>query len=80
MNDLHIHTTFSDGQHTPAEVVQMAIDKGLSIISIADHDTIDGIQPGLDAARKLGIKLISGVELSCSGKPDAHILGYNFDI
>lgn len=78
--DLHIHTTFSDGQHTPEEVVKMAIDKGLSIISITDHDTISGVQPGLDAASKLGIKLITGVELSCNGSPEAHIIGYNFDI
>ena len=78
--DLHIHTTFSDGQHTPSEVVQMAKNKDINVISITDHDTIGGIQAGCEAAKKLGINFITGVELSCNGNPEAHILGYNFDI
>ena len=78
--DLHIHTTASDGQHTSEEVVLMAKEKGIALISITDHDTTAGVQAGTDAAAKHGIGFIRGVELSCAGKPDSHILGYNIDI
>src|SRR5439155_26108263 len=40
--DLHIHTTFSDGAPSPATVVARAIDLGLSVIAVTDHDSIDG--------------------------------------
>ena len=40
--DLHIHTTFSDGAPTPVMVVARAIELGLSVIAITDHDCIDG--------------------------------------
>ena len=41
--DLHTHTTASDGQYTPAELVRLAKEKGLSVLAVTDHDTIAGV-------------------------------------
>ncbi len=78
--DLHIHSTHSDGIMTPDEIVQFAKNIDLEAISITDHDSVDGIQPALDAGKKYGIKVIPGIEISANhyGK-DLHILGYFFD-
>jgi len=78
--DLHIHTHFSDSTQSPQEVVEQARESDLSCISITDHDTIDGIQPTTEAARKFEIEVIPGIELSSevNGK-DVHLLGYLFD-
>ncbi|MCK4882643.1 MAG: PHP domain-containing protein [Candidatus Omnitrophica bacterium] len=78
--DLHIHTNFSDSTSTPEEVVQQAYEQDLGCIAIADHDTIDGIQPAIEAAQKHDIEVISGIELSSEiGGKDIHVLGYLFD-
>jgi 3',5'-nucleoside bisphosphate phosphatase len=76
--DLHIHSTASDGRLTPAAVVRQAADKGLTIIALADHDTIDGIAPALEAARAYpGFTVIPGVEISTDiPHGELHVLGY----
>lgn len=76
--DLHLHTTFSDGSFTPTEVVELAAQKGLAYIAITDHDTTDGNQEALKAGRKLGVKVIPGIELSTKYKRKSiDILGYH---
>ena len=79
--DLHIHTTASDGQLSPAEIVATAIDHGLKVIAITDHDTVDGISPALVAARETsGLEVIPGIEISTdTSAGDIHILGYYID-
>ncbi len=79
--DLHIHTTASDGKYSPAAIVAKAAEIGLKIISITDHDSTDGITPGLQAAKAFPeLTFIPGVEIS-TDLPDgeAHILGYFID-
>ena len=63
MIDLHIHTTASDGQYTPAEIVAMAVSAGLSTIAITDHDTVTGLEEGRNAAQKAGLDLKPGISL-----------------
>lgn len=79
MIDLHLHTIFSDGRYPPAETVAFARDKGLTAISITDHDTF----AGLDEALKLAddkLEIISGIELSCQyDNSDIHMLAYFID-
>ncbi|WP_338787378.1 PHP domain-containing protein [Metabacillus sp. FJAT-53654] len=76
--DLHLHTTASDGSFSPSEVVKMAAQKGLTTIAITDHDTLDGIQEAIETARKIGITIIPGIELSTKYKGKTiDILGYN---
>lgn len=75
--DLHIHTTYSDGTHTPEEVVRVSKDNGLSAIAITDHDITDGIIPALKCGAKIGVEVIPGIELSCEyNSVEIHILGY----
>jgi hypothetical protein len=79
--DLHLHSTFSDGTLTPTELVAQAASIGLRAIALADHDNVDGIPEALAAGRKLGVEVISAVELSVvwQSYQDLHLLGYAFD-
>jgi predicted metal-dependent phosphoesterase TrpH len=79
--DLHMHSTFSDGQLTPAELVEIAAECGLAAVALADHDCLDGVPEYVAAAKKAGLESITAVELSCiHGGRDLHILGYGVDV
>jgi predicted metal-dependent phosphoesterase TrpH len=79
--NLHVHSTASDGKFSPSELIAKAASLGLTVISITDHDTIDGITEALEAARAFpGLKFIPGVEISCDlADGEAHMLGYFID-
>jgi len=76
--DLHTHSTFSDGSYTPVEIVGAACGAGLRVMSLTDHDTVDGIPEALSAAEISNprLLLIPGVEISSEYKCPLHILGY----
>ena len=76
--DLHTHTTASDGQYTPAELVELAKGRGLSVLGVTDHDTISGVAEAQQAGNAMGLTVIHGVELSAKDYPNCHILGYGF--
>lgn len=79
--DLHIHSTASDGRFSPEEIVRKAVELGLEVIALADHDSVDGIGPALKAARKFPrLRIIPAVEVS-TDVPDGevHVLGYFID-
>lgn len=80
MVDLHVHSTKSDGSFTPKELVEYALEKGLSAFALSDHDTILGIDEALEAAKGTGLEVIPGIEFSTEyeGK-DIHILGLYID-
>ena len=80
--DLHIHTTMSDGALTPKEVIDEAYNNGVSVIAIADHDTIEAYNDELFSyAKSKNITLINAVEISTKiNKAGIHVLGYNFDL
>lgn len=75
--DLQCHTTASDGILTPKELVKLALRKKLKAIAITDHDSVDGIDEALEAAKGKNIEIVPGVEISCDDKGfvDTHILG-----
>jgi predicted metal-dependent phosphoesterase TrpH len=78
--DLHIHTTASDGSLTPTQVVEEARQAGLSVISVADHDTTSGVAEALEVQDAHGVIVVPGVEISASHPSgEAHILGYWMD-
>lgn len=78
--DLHLHTTCSDGQDTPEELIEEALSSGYRTISITDHDTIEGVIRGIEAARGTQLEIIPGIELSSlEDFFDIHILGYFID-
>ena len=79
--DLHIHSTASDGRLSPEEVVRKAAERGLTIIALADHDTVDGIAPALATARDFPrLRVIPGIEISTDvPRGEVHVLGYFID-
>lgn len=78
--DLHTHTTYSDGVLSPFELLDLAKAKGISIISITDHDTVEGIEGAIDYGKNLGIEVIPGVEISSDiDGSEVHFLGYFID-
>jgi hypothetical protein len=79
--DLHIHSTASDGKLNPQDIITRAVEAGLKVISLTDHDSVDGIIPALETANAYpSLTFIPGVEIS-TDLPDgeAHILGYFID-
>lgn len=76
--DLHLHSTASDGILPPAKVVEAAKAAGLTVIALTDHDTVAGVHEAVLAGEGLGVRVISGVELSAhedaSGR-EVHVLG-----
>lgn len=78
--DLHLHTSFSDGNFSPERVVREANCLGFSAIAITDHDILDGIEPALSAGEQYGVEVIPGVELSARlDGEEIHILGLYID-
>ncbi|MDP6043838.1 MAG: PHP domain-containing protein [Dehalococcoidales bacterium] len=79
--DLHIHSTVSDGCYRPEEIVRRAAALGLAVIALADHDSVDGITPALEAAKNFPrLKVLPCVEVSTDvDRGEVHILGYFID-
>lgn len=80
MIDLHLHTTASDGKLSPAALVALVSGVGLRVISVTDHDTVSGLFEAREAAQKLGVRLIDGIEITAvEDDRDVHVLGYFID-
>ena len=79
--DLHLHSTASDGRFSPEEIVRKSAEQGLTVIALADHDTVDGVAPALAAAKAFpGLKVIPAVEISTYvPRGEVHVLGYFID-
>jgi predicted metal-dependent phosphoesterase TrpH len=78
--DLHLHSTFSDGVFSPSALVQRLASEGVSVASLTDHDTVDGVALFLAGCRRRSIRGVSGVEFSAAFDGVLHILGYRFDV
>ncbi len=75
-----MHTTYSDGIFSPYEVVKKCKQRGLSVISITDHDSVDAFPDAIEYGKEFGVEVIPGVELSALvDDRDVHILGYFLD-
>lgn len=78
--DLHTHSIASDGEHRPAEVASRAAAAGTQVWSLTDHDTVAGQAEGAQAANRLGIRFVTGIELSVYlGQREIHVLGHFVD-
>ena len=79
--DLHLHSTCSDGTFSPEDVVRRAVDLGLSVISLTDHDSTEGVPEAQAFGQARGVAVIPGAELSTEAEnKDLHILAYFVDI
>ena len=78
--DFHMHTTHSDGTYSPAELMRYCKKKDLACVSVTDHDTMSSFEDCSAEAKKLGIELVPGIEISAIFEPGTlHILGYFLD-
>lgn len=73
--DLHMHSTASDGSLPPEDVVRAAHAAGLGVIALTDHDTLDGVDAARREGDRLGVRVITGVELSAhDADREVHLL------
>lgn len=78
--DLHAHTTASDGDHSPTQLVQHAHDLGLTALAVTDHDTTAGLAEAMEAGKRIGVEIVPGIELSAEIEVgQCHILGLLID-
>ena len=79
--DLHLHTVASDGRFSASEVLRRCARGGLDVIALTDHDSTGGWAEAADAARKTGVALVPGMEVSCRTAEgiSVHLLSYLHD-
>lgn len=79
--DLQSHSTRSDGHLEPADVVRAAAAAGVEVLSLTDHDTVDGVAEAIAAGEEAGVRVIPGTELSSidGEHEDLHVCGYGID-
>ncbi len=78
--DLHTHSDKSDGSYTPRELVDYAIEKGLTAFALTDHDTTDGLDEAIAYAADKPVEVVPGIELSTEYQGrDVHIVGIDID-
>ena len=78
--DLHAHSNVSDGTQSPTGLVTSAAAAGIDVLGITDHDTVGGWEEAATAARRTGVTLVPGIEVSCAvDGVSIHLLGYLTD-
>ncbi len=79
--DLHMHTTYSDGAFSPTELLLKAKEVGLDVISITDHDSVNGLKEAISVGKEIGIEVIPGLEISTDlDEKEIHLLAYFIEI
>ncbi len=75
--DLHLHSTASDGYLSPCELMRFVQENGVTLCSLTDHDTLDGVAEAIAEADRIGLRCIPGIELSCLIETKSvHLLAY----
>jgi len=78
--DLHCHSVGSDGTLTPSELAARAHVNGVDLWALTDHDEISGQAEAVEAARALGLRCLTGVEISVTfASVTVHVVGLGFD-
>lgn len=78
--DLHSHSYYSDGTLSPTELINLAVEREITHLALTDHDTVSGLAEARKAAENLPIKLIEGIEFSCTWENQLlHVVGLNID-
>lgn len=80
--DLHIHSCYSDGELSPAEIIERWISEGYKTIAITDHDGIEGSRIGREFSCDKDVEFVTGIEFDSENEYgyDFHILGYDIDL
>lgn len=80
MIDLHLHTSASDGHLAPEALAARVAAAGVTVMAVADHDTVAGLDRAEAAAAAHGVRFVPGIEITAvEGGRDVHVLGYFFD-
>jgi predicted metal-dependent phosphoesterase TrpH len=75
--DLHTHSNRSDGTESPADLVKRAQAEGIDVLGLTDHDTTEGWDEAVDVAAHTGMRLVRGIEVSCTfAGYGVHLLAY----
>ena len=78
--DLHSQSYYSDGSLSPADVIELALEREVTHLALTDHDTVNGLSEAALAVKDKDIELINGVEFSCSWENQLlHVVGLNID-
>ncbi|HET8614923.1 MAG TPA: PHP domain-containing protein [Actinomycetales bacterium] len=78
--DLHTHSTVSDGTQAPGAVVAAAAEAGVDVLALTDHDAVAGWAEAAEAAERLGVVFVPGMEISCARDGiSVHLLSYLHD-
>jgi predicted metal-dependent phosphoesterase TrpH len=78
--DLHCHSIYSDGTLTPTDVVDLAVQNGVELLALTDHDSIEGLDEARKHCLKSGITMVDGVEVSVTWNGyTIHVVGLNID-
>lgn len=78
--DFHTHSHHSDGVLAPAQLVERAQGRGVSMLALTDHDTTAGLAEADAACAAASIRFVPGVELSASWRGQTiHIVGLQID-
>ena len=77
--DLHTHSTASDGQYPPAQLVEKARLAGVELLALTDHDTLGGLDEAVRAGEGLGLPVLRGIELGAREDRHLHILGLGLE-
>lgn len=78
--DLHTHSCASDGELSPEKLVELAAKNAVTLMALTDHDTMLGTPAAMRAAAAHGIRMVTGVEITCEwGRRNIHVVGLNLD-
>jgi len=80
MIDLHTHSSASDGEYSPSQVIFFAAERGISVIALTDHDTVQGLEEASAAAAEKNITFVKGIEININRtRGEFHLLGLGLD-
>jgi predicted metal-dependent phosphoesterase TrpH len=74
--DLHIHSDMSDGSFSPEDLISFAAKQKISLISITDHNTFEGVEDAIYYGKQKGVDVLAGVEISADYTIDIHLLAF----
>ena len=78
--DLHCHSTVSDGTLAPSALIRRAVERGVDVLALTDHDEVSGLAEAAETASELGLAFIAGTELSVSWRDlTVHVVGLRID-
>lgn len=74
--DPHCHTLASDGMVTPAQLVEGAVQAGLDLIAVTDHDTMSAVRDVKERGEAAGLSVVAGQEVTTKWPAQTHVLGW----